>query len=165
MDLLTRQIADYLERKLADEIEATLVREIQHRSNNLLAVIQTIATRSFSGSYTLAQAKEAFEARLQALARTNQQLTQSNWNGANLSEIVRLELQPYEHPPFGPAAKAVMRDSISVVLRTLWARIRRPRRSGLQPESMASNRACTWGCRIIDDGDTGYGRSDLLQQF
>jgi two-component sensor histidine kinase len=95
MDLLTRQITDYLERKRADEIEATLVREIQHRSNNLLAVIQTIATRSFSGSYTLAQAKEAFEARLQALARTNEQLTKSNWNGVNLSEIVRLELRPY----------------------------------------------------------------------
>jgi PAS domain S-box-containing protein len=95
MDLLTRQIVDYLERKRADEIEATLVREIQHRSNNLLAVVQTIATRSFSGSYTLAQAKEAFEARLQALARTNEQLTKSNWNGVNLSEIVRLELRPY----------------------------------------------------------------------
>jgi PAS domain S-box-containing protein len=95
MDLLTRQIVDYLERKRADEIEATLVREMQHRSNNLLAVIQTIATRSFSGSYTLAQAKEAFEARLQALARTNRQVTESNWNGVNLSEIVRLELQPY----------------------------------------------------------------------
>lgn len=95
MDLLGRQTADYLERKRADEIKATLAREIQHRSNNLLSVIQTIATRSLSGSHTLAAAKEAFEARLQALARSNQQLTKSNWNGVNLSEIVRLELQPY----------------------------------------------------------------------
>jgi PAS domain S-box-containing protein len=95
MDLLARQTADYLERKRADEIKATLGREIQHRSNNLLSVIQTIATRSLSGSHTLAAAKEAFEARLQALARSNQQLTKSNWNGVNLSEIVRLELQPY----------------------------------------------------------------------
>jgi PAS domain S-box-containing protein len=95
MDLLARQSADYLERKRVDEIEATLVREIQHRSNNLLAVIQTIATQSLSGSYTLAEAKEAFEARLQALARANRQLTESNWSGVNLSEIVRLELQPY----------------------------------------------------------------------
>jgi PAS domain S-box-containing protein len=97
MDLLARQTADYLERKRADEIEATLVREIQHRSNNLLAVIQTIASRSLSGrkGYTLAKAKKAFEARLHALARTNQQLTKSNWSGVSLSEIVRLELQPF----------------------------------------------------------------------
>jgi two-component sensor histidine kinase len=79
----------------ADETEATLVREIQHRSNNLLAVIQTIANRSLSGSSTLAQAKEAFAARLAALARTHEQLTRSNWTGVNLSEIVRLELQPF----------------------------------------------------------------------
>ena len=95
MDLLARQVADYLERKRADEIEKTLVREIEHRSNNLLAVIQTIASRSLSGNYTLAQAKETFEARLQALARTNRQLTKSNWTGANLDELVRLELQPF----------------------------------------------------------------------
>jgi two-component sensor histidine kinase len=97
MDLLARQTADYLEGKRADEIQATLVREIQHRSNNLLAVIQTIASRSLSGrkGYTLARAKKAFEARLHALARTNQQLTKSNWNTVKLSEIVRQELQPF----------------------------------------------------------------------
>ena len=98
MNLLARQVADYLERKRADENEATLAREIQHRSNNLLSVIQTIATRSLSGSHTLAEARQAFEARLQALARSNRQLTKSNWSGVNLSEIVRLEMQPYaEH--------------------------------------------------------------------
>lgn len=95
MDLLARQTADYLERKRAEEMGATLVREIQHRSNNLLAVIQAIATRSLSGSYTLMEAKAAFEARLQAIARANRQLTQSNWSGVNLGELVRLELQPY----------------------------------------------------------------------
>jgi two-component sensor histidine kinase len=95
MDLLARQTASYLERKRGDEIEATLAGEIQHRGNNLLSVVQAIATRSLSGSHTLAEAKEAFEARLQALARSNRQLTKSNWSGLNLSEIVRLELQPY----------------------------------------------------------------------
>jgi two-component sensor histidine kinase len=92
---LARQTADYLERRRADEIEKTLVREIEHRSNNLLTVIQTIANRSLSGSHTLAQAKEAFEARLQALARTNRQLTKSNWTGANMSDLVYLELEPF----------------------------------------------------------------------
>jgi PAS domain S-box-containing protein len=107
-DLLTRQTADYLERKRGEELQATLAREVQHRSNNQLAVIQTIATRSLSGNYTLAEAKEAFEARLQALARANRQLTKSNWNGVNLSEIVRLELQPY--------AERTVVDGIDVIL-------------------------------------------------
>ena len=95
MDLLALQAADYLERKRAEEIEKTLVREIQHRSNNLLAVIQAIAMRTLSGDPSLAQAGKDFQARLHALARTNQQLTKSNWMGMDLTEIVRLELEPF----------------------------------------------------------------------
>ena len=112
MYLLARQVADYLERKRADEIEKTLVREIEHRSNNLLAVIQTIASRSLSGNYTLAQAKETFEARLQALARTNR-LTKSNWTGANLDELVRLELQPF--------AERITVEGINVIIGPQYA--------------------------------------------
>jgi two-component sensor histidine kinase len=95
LDLLVRQTVDYLERKQSRETEKILLNEIEHRSNNLLAVIQTIAKRSLSGDYTLAQAREGFEARLQALARANRQLTKSNWSGLKLGELVRLELQPF----------------------------------------------------------------------
>jgi len=95
MDLLTRQAADYLERRRAEETAKTLVREVQHRSNNLLAVIQAIAKRSFSGGHSLADAREAFEARLQALARANRQLIKTDWGGAKLSEIIGLELAPF----------------------------------------------------------------------
>jgi two-component sensor histidine kinase len=95
MDLLTRQAADYLERRRAHEIEKSLIREVQHRSNNLLAVVQAIASRSLSGDHSLAQAGKAFEARLQALARSNRQLTKSDWTGVDLHEIVRAELQVF----------------------------------------------------------------------
>jgi signal transduction histidine kinase/FixJ family two-component response regulator len=95
MDLLTRQAADYLERKQAEETAKMLVREVQHRSNNLLAVIQAIAKRSLSGEHSLSEAREAFEARLQALARANRQLIKADWGGAKLSEIIGLELAPF----------------------------------------------------------------------
>jgi PAS domain S-box-containing protein len=95
MDLLARLSADYLERKQAEQISRTLVREVQHRANNLLAVVQTIASRSLSGDYSLAEAKIAFEARLQALARTTRQVTKSNWLGVNLKDIVVSELEPF----------------------------------------------------------------------
>src|SRR5262249_12336662 len=51
MNLLVRQAADYLERKRAEQIEEILIREVQHRSNNLLAVVQSIANKSLSGEY------------------------------------------------------------------------------------------------------------------
>lgn len=95
IDLLARQTADYLERKRGEEIAKTLMHEVQHRSNNLLAVVQSIAKRSLAGGLSLDEAKDAFEARLQALARANKQLISSNWSGAKLSDIVGLELQPF----------------------------------------------------------------------
>ncbi|HYK17302.1 MAG TPA: HWE histidine kinase domain-containing protein, partial [Bryobacteraceae bacterium] len=95
MDLLARQAADYLETKRAEEIQETLVREIQHRSNNQLAVIQAIAHQTFSGDRSMTKAKKAFDARLGALAQANRQLTESNWSRVNLGEIMRSALSPF----------------------------------------------------------------------
>jgi GAF domain/HWE histidine kinase len=69
INILARQAADYLERKQAEQTHQTILLELQHRSNNLLAVVQSIAQRSLGGRYSsLTEAKEAFEARLHALA-------------------------------------------------------------------------------------------------
>jgi two-component sensor histidine kinase/integral membrane sensor domain MASE1 len=95
LDLLARQAADYLERKRADATASTLVLEIQHRSNNLLSVIQAIANRSLSDDNSPTEARATFQARLQALARANRQLIKSNWTPISLGEIVRSELEPY----------------------------------------------------------------------
>jgi two-component sensor histidine kinase len=96
INILARQAADYLERKQTEETQQTIMRELQHRSNNLLAVIQSIAQRSLGGDYyTLAEAKEAFEARLHALARANRALLRSNWGGVDLNQLVHNELEPF----------------------------------------------------------------------
>jgi two-component sensor histidine kinase/FixJ family two-component response regulator len=95
LDLLARQAADYLERKQSEQLAQVLFRELQHRSNNLLAVVQAIAHNSLSGDRSLKEATAAFTARLQALARANRELTKSNWTGVSLSEIVRWELEPF----------------------------------------------------------------------
>ncbi|MGD0023907.1 MAG: PAS domain S-box protein [Xanthobacteraceae bacterium] len=87
-------VVDITERKRSEQARETLSRELQHRSNNLLAVIQAIAQRSLSGTDSLAQAKARFEARLHALARAHRRLTSSNWTGVGLGDIVRSELEP-----------------------------------------------------------------------
>jgi two-component sensor histidine kinase len=90
-NILARQAADYLERKHSEQIQQTIVLELQHRSNNLLAVIQSIAQRSLAGD----QSKKTFEARLQALARANRALVRSNWGGVDLNQLVRTELEVF----------------------------------------------------------------------
>jgi two-component sensor histidine kinase len=94
LDLLAQQAADYLERKRAVEVQETLINELQHRSANLLTVIQAIASRSFSGEQSLDQAK-AFNERLLALGRANRQVTRSSHGEASLRELVQLELKPF----------------------------------------------------------------------
>jgi PAS domain S-box-containing protein len=93
--LFTAYLRDVSEQKCAAEVERTLTRELEHRSNNLLSVIQAIAHRSLSGDGSLDEARARFEARLHALARTQHQLIKSNWTGLSLSEVMQSELEPF----------------------------------------------------------------------
>jgi two-component sensor histidine kinase len=95
IEVLARQAADYLERKRAEQIEKTLVRELNHRCNNLLAVVQAIANQSLSNGHIPAEARAALIARLQALARANRQVTKSDWRGVELPELIEAELEPF----------------------------------------------------------------------
>jgi two-component sensor histidine kinase len=90
-NILARQAADYLERKHSEQVQQIILRELQHRSNNLLAVIQSIAQHSPAGDHW----KKAFEARLQALARANRALLKSNWGGVDLTQLVRSEMEAF----------------------------------------------------------------------
>jgi PAS domain S-box-containing protein len=86
---------DITEQKRAAALERTLMGELQHRSNNLLAVIQAVAQRSLRGDGSLDEARDAFQQRLLALARAHRELTKSNFAGLEVGEIVRAELAPF----------------------------------------------------------------------
>ena len=81
---------DITERKRAHERQLFLIRELQHRTQNLFALIQSIANRSLVGS--LARAKKVFEGRLHALAQAHAVLAETALKGAPLDEIIRREL-------------------------------------------------------------------------
>ena len=87
--------ADITERKQAEAHQQTLSKEIVHRSSNLLAIIQSIATRSLSEERTLAEGREVLIGRLHALARSQTALITKNFAGAALTEIVQLEFEGF----------------------------------------------------------------------
>jgi PAS domain S-box-containing protein len=93
-DITERKRAEE-EQKRAADAEQILIRELQHRTNNLLAVIQGIAQKTLSGPGSLDEARKIFEGRLLALAGTYRRLTKSNWSGVSLGEIVHLTLEPF----------------------------------------------------------------------
>ena len=71
----------------------TLGREAEHRSKNLLAIVQ--AAVHLSQSDTPQGLKSAIEGRIQALANVHSLFAQSRWIGAELSTIAAQELAPY----------------------------------------------------------------------
>jgi PAS domain S-box-containing protein len=80
---------DIHERKVAEEHQRLLINELNHRVKNTLATVQAIAFQTLKGNVSLAEARQRFEARLMALSRAHNLLTEQNWGGAALDRIVR----------------------------------------------------------------------------
>jgi len=73
---------DITERKLAEQRQQFLMNELAHRGKNLLAVIQSIAFLSLSGTRPLAEARDVLIQRLHALARSQSALITEGFEGA-----------------------------------------------------------------------------------
>lgn len=84
---------DITELKQAEEAQRLLAQEVDHRSKNLLALVQ--ATVHFSAADTPGAMKAAIEGRLHALSNVHTLLANSRWAGADLRTLVMDELKPY----------------------------------------------------------------------
>jgi two-component sensor histidine kinase len=84
---------DITELKQAEEAQRLLAQEVDHRSKNLLALVQ--ATVHFSAADTPDAIKSAIEGRLHALSNVHTLLANSRWAGADLRTLVMDELNPY----------------------------------------------------------------------
>lgn len=85
--------------KQREQALRTLLREVSHRSKNLLAVIQSIATQTGRYSGSIDVFLNRFRGRLQSLASSQDLVTSSNWNGARLSELVEGQAARYCDDP------------------------------------------------------------------
>ena len=86
---------DVTERRAAQTRQEMLISEVQHRTKNLFAVVQSVVARSFAGKTTVAEAQSAVITRLTSLAKTHLLLMDQEWQGAELAEIVQAELNPF----------------------------------------------------------------------
>ncbi len=87
---------DITDRKRAEEHLVMLNHELNHRVKNSLASVQAIALQTLRDSETLEQARTDFTARLVALAKAHDLLTNSNWVGADLGDIVAGVVEAHE---------------------------------------------------------------------
>jgi two-component sensor histidine kinase len=86
---------DITERKKAEQRQHFLMSELAHRGKNLLAVIASIASSSLSGTRSLAEARKVLTHRIQALARSQSALLTGGFEGAPITEIIRLEFEGF----------------------------------------------------------------------
>ncbi len=86
-------LVDITERKRAEERQRLLSNEVDHRANNLLAVVQALLR--LADAPTVPELKRSLEGRIEALAHAHVLLARSCWTGADLQHLVSEEIAPY----------------------------------------------------------------------
>ena len=113
--ILTIVLRDITERKRSEEKIQLLLREVNHRTKNILSVVQAVArqTAASSGPEDFVQ---HFLERLRALAASQDLLVRSQWQSVGIEALVRTQLDHFkgllggriklDGPPLGLTASA-----------------------------------------------------------
>ncbi len=102
---IARDISDHVAHQQHREL---LLQELNHRVKNLLATVQSIMMQTVDKAS--AGFRDTFAKRIQALAHTHNLLTDSQWQGVSLRELLETELRPYgdqENPRWHLSGEAV----------------------------------------------------------
>src|SRR5690606_26338767 len=92
-------IVETTDQKRREQTLRVLLREVSHRSRNLLAIIQSIATQTGRYSSTVDGFLARFRGRLQSLASSQDLVTSSNWRGADLGDLVHGQAARFSATP------------------------------------------------------------------
>ena len=135
------------EKATAERMEV-MVAELQHRTRNLMAVVQSIIAQTLAASEDLNAFKARIEARLVALSRVQSLLSRSEQEPITIGALVRLELDavgrhrlPDRVEVSGPEVR--IRNSIVQIL-------------ALALHELATN-ACKYGALSTDEGRLRIG--------
>lgn len=85
---------DVTAKKVMEEQIEVLLGEVNHRTNNLLTVVQAIARHTGRGDPETFLAR--FDRRIAALAANQQLLTSNEWRGVDLSSLLRTQLAHFQ---------------------------------------------------------------------
>jgi two-component sensor histidine kinase len=92
---------DVTDRKVQEEHLRIVLRELAHRSKNLLAVIQGIARQTAESASSPTQFVSRFNGRIFSLSRAHDVLTDADWRGARIFDLVRSQIALYAEDRLG----------------------------------------------------------------
>lgn len=76
-----------------------ILRELNHRTKNLLAIVQSIAAQTARSSMSLPGFLARFNGRVYSLARSQDLVVDTSWNGARLHDLIRAQAGKYVDQP------------------------------------------------------------------
>lgn len=86
---------DVTDRKQGEEHVRRLMHEVNHRANNLLAVVQSIVQHTVDGAADPASFAARLSRRIAGLAASNALLVSGRWQGVELDRLVQSQLSPF----------------------------------------------------------------------
>ncbi len=87
---------DISEAKAGHERQRLLLRELNHRVKNTLATVQALASQTVRHARDPNEFLEAFSSRLHALGLAHGLLSDHEWRGIRIGELVRREVKPFD---------------------------------------------------------------------
>jgi PAS domain S-box-containing protein len=98
-----------------------LVAELNHRVKNTLAIVQSLAHKTFRGAGIEATARTAFDGRLAALATAHNLLTRERWEATDLETVVVETLAAQVNDPTsvsirGPSVRLDPKTAVSIAM-------------------------------------------------
>ena len=107
----------------AQRHQLLLINELNHRVKNTLAIIQSIAMQTLRGNDTPPEVREAFMARLLALANAHDILTAESWESAELGDVlakaVGMHRQEGQHDRIslsGPPFRLIPKTAVALAM-------------------------------------------------
>lgn len=104
----------------AERHRELLINELNHRVKNTLASVQAIVWRGLRNSGAVPEARQGIDARLQALSSAHNVLSNKNWEGAHIQDVVDSILAPYAGPRGARAAlsgpNVALRPHVAIAL-------------------------------------------------
>lgn len=99
-------LVDITEQKRARDRLALLAREVDHRSNNLLTVVQSLVR--LTKAATITDYQEALEGRLTSLARANSLIVDKRWENVDLKSLIDEELAAFSDRAFSVSGDPIL---------------------------------------------------------
>jgi two-component sensor histidine kinase len=121
-DLYSQSSADAKASADADQLHKLIVGELHHRIKNMLATVLAIVSQSLRGVTEAEHARQAIEGRLMALGKAHDLLLQERWSNADLGQIVRGAITPFDNPQAsrvaieGPAVRIASGAVIAIAM-------------------------------------------------